>query len=319
MAQTLCVERYLVVAKLDPVKVGWIVQEMQKGEQGSSRIAGSAGVSVRRVQQIYAEYCRTGSVPVLGTPGRPRKEIPDHVKIMVEEAFRQHVTGAARLEKIIDVTKRTHIPHNTIHRVLRERGLAARQARKSEKRKWVRYERTYSNSMWHTDYKLLDDGRWFIAYQDDASRFIVGYGVFGEATGRHAIEVLAKSMEEHGKPASILTDRGSQFYANEAETRERGESEFEKELARLGIRQILARAGHPQTNGKLERFHGEIQRKLKWFDGIDELVRWYNYDRPHDSLDRETLETPARAFVRKMPERGETVKDGATGEVYHAR
>ena len=40
----------------------------------------------------------------------------------------------------------------------------------------VRYERTYSNSMWHTDYKLLDDGRWFIAYQDDASRFLTGFG-----------------------------------------------------------------------------------------------------------------------------------------------
>ncbi len=49
--------------------------------------------------------------------------------------------------------------------------------------------------MWHTDYKLLDDGRWFIAYQDDASRFIVGYGVFSEATGRHAIVVDEQSGE----------------------------------------------------------------------------------------------------------------------------
>ena len=312
-------KNYLVAAKLDPVKVGWIVREMEKGTKTSAKIVDRMGVSARRVQQLYAEYRRTGAVPVLGMPGRPRKEIPDHAKIEIEAAFRLHRLGAVRLERILDTTARIHIPHNTIHRIMREKGLAARQPKKSSRRAWVRYERTYSNSMWHTDYKLLDDGRWFIAYQDDASRFIVGYGVFEEATGRHAIEVLAKSMEEHGKPASILTDRGSQFYANEAETRERGESEFEKELVRLGIRQILARAGHPQTNGKLERFHGEIQRKLKWFSGIDEFVRWYNYDRPHDSLDRETLETPARAFVRKMPKSGETVKDGATGEVYHAR
>ena len=131
--------------------------------------------------------------------------------------------------------------------------------------------------------------------------------------------MLAEAIAEHGKPAAILTDRGVQFYSNEAKDRKRGRSEFDKELERLGIRHTLRGVGHPQTNGKLERFHGEIQRKLERFDGIDELVRWYNYDRPHDSLDRDTPETPARAFVRKMPERGQTVKDGATGEVYHAR
>ena len=59
-----------------------------------------------------------------------------------------------------------------------------------------------------------------------------------------------------------MTDHGSRFYANEAEARERGESAYEKKLVEMGIRQILARVKHPQTNGKLERFHGEIQRKL---------------------------------------------------------
>ncbi len=63
--------------------------------------------------------------------------------------------------------------------------------------------------MWHADYKLLDDGRWFIVYQDDASWFIVGYGVFSEATGRHVIDVLHNAISKHGTPASILTDHGS--------------------------------------------------------------------------------------------------------------
>ncbi len=78
---------------------------------------------------------------------------------------------------------------------------------------------------------------------------------------------------------------------------------------------------HPQTNGKLERLHGELQRKLHEFvdvagalgtanltsvqpiesDVIARFVRWYNYERPHDSLDTSKLETPAQAFARKMP------------------
>lgn len=48
-----------------------------------------------------------------------------------------------------------HIPHNTIHTVLKSEGLANTESKKGGKSKWVRYERTYSNSLWHTDYKQL--------------------------------------------------------------------------------------------------------------------------------------------------------------------
>jgi len=158
---------------------------------------------------------------------------------------------------------------------------------------------------------------WFLCYQDDASRFIVHHGVFAEATTDNALAVLRKAIVKHGRPASILTDHGSQFYANQAEYKRKGASRFEQELVRLEIKHILARVNHPQTNGKLERFHGEIQRKQKWFDGIDELVHWYNYIKPHMSLDWDNLETPAKAFVRKMPQKGSTVIDEQTGEKYH--
>ena len=84
---------------------------------------------------------------------------------------------------------------------------------------------------------------------------------------------------------------------------------------------------HPQTNGKLERFHGEIQRKLHEFEDImmrksdpmDLFMKWYNYDRPHMSLDWDNQETPAQAFERKMPEEGQTVIDEQTGEEYDVR
>ena len=205
-------------------------------------------------------------------PGRPRKEILDHVKISVEKAFRQCRTGAARLERIVGITTRIDVPHNTIHRVLKEKGMAAGHPKKSRRRERARSERMHSNTMWHTDYKLLPDGKWFMAYRDDASRLIAGYGVFGEATGKHALEVPERAMAEHGRPASILTDHGSQSCASESETGKRGREESGKRLDELGVRHILAGVGHPQTNGKLERSHGEIQRKIKRFDGIDEFV-----------------------------------------------
>ncbi len=53
-------------------------------------------------------------------------------------------------------------------------------------------------------------------------------------------------------------------------------------------------------------------------DPIDLFMQWYNHDRPHMSLNRDERETPAQAFVRKMPPKGETVIDEQTGEEYHA-
>lgn len=55
---------------------------------------------------------------------------------------------------------------------------------------------------------VLKDGRWLICYMDDAARFIVGYGVFKEATSKHAVEVLHHAIGNYGKPAAILSDRG---------------------------------------------------------------------------------------------------------------
>ena len=136
---------------------------------------------------------------------------------------------------------------------------------KQKRRKWIRYKRTYSNSMWHTDYKQLDDGCWFIPYEDDASRFVTGWSVFDEAAAEHAMEVLDRVISGHGKPKSIPSDRGSHLYAIESEKKDKGMSQFERHLDHLDI---LCRVAHPQTNGKLERVHEELQRKLHLFEDV---------------------------------------------------
>ena len=76
--------------------------------------------------------------------------------------------------------------------------------------------------MWYTDCKRLYDGRRFTSYLDDASRPIVWWGVFDEATAEHAVEVLEEAISAYGKPESIPSDRGTQFYATESEKRSRG-------------------------------------------------------------------------------------------------
>ena len=95
------------------------------------------------------------------------------------------------------------------------------------------------------------------------------------------------------------------------------------------MRCILARVAHPQTNGKLERAHDEIQRKLPLFYDVagppssacpinslviesDPLVRFMkrcNYERPHMPLDTEIEEMPAMAFERKTLLPGSDISD----------
>ena len=302
------------VKRLKESQVRWIVREKRKGNRTNAEIASAMKVSVSWVQKIARRYrgVRPADIVHLRPMGRPASTLfgrREHSAVLSAKGRLRH--GAGKMEGEIGRPTGIHIPHNAVHGVLRDEELAERNPKKSRRRKWVRYERRYSNSMWHTDY---------------ASRYITGYGIFSNATSAHAIEVLREAVAKHGKPAAILTDRGAQFYAHELEGKKRGKTEFQKEIDRLGIRHILARVNHPQTNGKLERFHRELKKHLPSFeaesamsragrkvahvggpfhalgpqDPIEMLIDWYNNDRCHASLDVDSSETPAGAFARKM-------------------
>ena len=125
--------------------------------------------------------------------------------------------------------------------------------------------------------------------------------------------MLEEAVKNHGKHAPPMTDRRSQFYANASETKKKGAPVFEKRPAELGIKQILTRLRYSQTDCKLERLHGKIQRKLQEFGAImmrksdpaNLFTERYDRRRPHTSLgvDGEN-KTPAHVFIRKMPPRG---------------
>ena len=136
---------------------------------------------------------------------------------------------------------------------------------------------------------------------DDASRLIVGYGIFQDATAENTLQVLKQAIAKYGRPHEILTDRGSQFYANESERREKGVSQFEAYLAEQGIKHILCRVNHPQTNGKLERFYGVYEQKHRQLRNIHEYVRWHQEIKLYMSINFEAPGTPIQAFHRKVP------------------
>jgi len=69
-----------------------------------------------------------------------------------------------------------------------------------------------------------------------------------------------------------------------------------------GVRHIVGRVNHPQTNGKIERFYGTLEAKLHYFGDVDAFMEWYNSVRYHMSLMfNDFYETPDEAFIRKLP------------------
>jgi len=236
--------RYMV--KLSERKIRWIIQQ-KLGGRGTGEIALVQRVSRRRVEQLWQAYRLTGVLPALKKPGRPRNaSISLRDAALILETYDRLKVNALTLERALKHTHGFSQPHNRIHAILKENCRAMPQLSKQKRRKWVRYEREHSMSLWHMDWKQLPDSRWWIAAEDDASRLIVGYGVFQDPTADNTIHVLKQAIEKHGCPRELLTDRGSQFYANEGERREKGISQFEAYLTEHGIKHILCRVNHPQ-------------------------------------------------------------------------
>jgi putative transposase len=186
------------------------------------------------------------------------------------------------------VQETTPVSHRTIHRILVEAGL--NNPISAPRRVWGRrgFQRSRSNELWQSDFKLTEDDEWMMSYLDDHSRFIPGSGIHHNPTAKHAIKLLEESMKEYGKPepeAGYSKVRAptrdphrprKPILANESERHEKGIGQFETYLTDHDIKHILCRVNHPQTNGKLERFYCVYEQKQHQFKTIDEYVHWHN-------------------------------------------
>jgi len=292
------------MTKLNDRKIRWIIREVQCGSS-MSRIARIQGISKARVSQLYRRFRETGQIPTLKRPGRPPVPIKQEEYTLVLEMHEKYHLGPVALERKIRRECDIHIPHNRIYRILLKEGRIMESPSKKKRRKYVRYEREHSMSMWQGDWKLvhLDNckEKWMIAFMDDASRRIMCYALYDKATTENTIKTLEIGFKEYGCPQEILTDHGPQFTSNKKDIKGRFIHRFEEYLKEKGIRHILARVNHPQTNGKIERFFGTLEQKLHFFNyDVDRFIEWYNYDKPHMSLDFENAETPDEAFWRKL-------------------
>ena len=281
--------------KLNQRKIRWIVRELERGELSRYQIAKLQGISEVHAWRVFQKY-RDVKKPRLLPCGRRPKPIPAEEIELVKKTKEETGFGAVNIEKVL-ADRGARIPHNRVHAILRLEGLAKEQPNKSRRRKWVRYERKHSNSLWHSDW-FEHQGRQIILYEDDASRLITGFGEFQNATTENAILTFDSAIERWGNPKQLMTDHGVQFCMDPEK-----EFTFTNYLKSKGVEHILARIKHPQSNGKLERLVFTMKGLMKWKGNLQESVKFYNEKRPHMSLENGHLRTPLQAFHDKL--RGE--------------
>ena len=133
------------MSKLDESVVGWIIREKRKGRR-NKQIAETAGVSIRWVQRLWARYKDSPNIAYPLPMGRPVKGLPgrlEHSSVLTAKNGRRQ--GARVMESRIEEEVGIHIPHNTIHEILMENGLASEEPGRKKRRKWIRYERMHSD------------------------------------------------------------------------------------------------------------------------------------------------------------------------------
>jgi len=189
-------------------------------------------------------------------------------------------------------TQGVKVGSTTIYRILRRTGLNHPLTKPRIKRTYRRWQRMHPNSLWQCDLKLVPP-KWLITILDDCSRFVPGSEHFVDGTAENVIWLWDKAIHEFGKPREALTDHGSQFWSVR-----RGESSFDQYCQQQGIKHIMGGIGKPTTQGKIERWFRTYDLEHGRFDLHRKFVHYYNYERPHMSLN---YKTPAEVYFGSVP------------------
>lgn len=274
-------------------------------------------VSTRWIRKLLHRYREGGYQALQPRSRRPHsnpRQVPEStVKTILE--IRQHLentgqdNGAHTIRWHLQQQKITPLPAaSTIHRILKRHGYVIEQPHKRPRSSWKRFEADQPNETWQLDYShcyLNNNQRVAIlTIIDDHSRFVIACKAFEHETGTNVIDTFISAGNKHGFPKSTLTDNGSVFTTKlykKADTR----NGFEQLLLQMGIQQKNGTPYHPQTQGKVERFHQTLQKALharpfahnigELNQQLDDIIDYYNNHRPHRALNRQT---PAQAYNR---------------------
>lgn len=236
-----------------------------------SDVARNYGVSRQWVHELIRRYDAEGEAGLEPRSRRPRGS-PQQIPVEIEEDI---IRLRKRLEeKGLDAGPHTIAYHlhkrrgmapapSTIWRILSRRGFVIPQPQKRPRSSFIRFEADQPNERWQADitHWALADGTpvEILNILDDHSRLLVASDARRVTKAADVVGSFRKAAGRHGFPASVLTDNGAMFTAA---PRRGGRCAIEIELFALGISLRHSTPYHPQTCGKVERFHQTLKKAL---------------------------------------------------------
>lgn len=197
--------------------------------------------------------------------------------------------------KLYQYLKHLDISQRTISFILKKNDLTRKEHNRGQRAKYVRFERKHSNSLWHIDDSEFDKKGKIIAVVDDATRYCLGILYVPTVTTLVVTEFLNNLIKKFGSPKQIISDNGAPYGLKSKY------SKFDVWCRRRKIEHIRTRVKRPQTNGKVERIFGTIDKEIKFCNNDLELFRLrYNHYRPHESLFSKTPAEEYNSFERKL-------------------
>ncbi len=271
--------------KLNFKKRVWIAKQVLNGASINkvAQAQGISRISVFKIIRAQREFGFEGLKDHI--TGRSETILNQSAVIIILDLRKRFGYGACRIEQVLK-QKGFSISHRQIEKVLVRNGLVIANPKKQKSRKWVRYELLHPNDLWHTDWSFDPfSGQQLAVYIDDRTRLITCFGIFKSASAENTVALLRSGIAEYGKPKAVMTDHGSQYYANHPNA-EQENTLFRQVLDLLGIKHCLARINRPQTNGKVERFFRTYKEEFitGTFANLTDFMRHYNENRPHMSL-----------------------------------
>jgi transposase InsO family protein len=280
-----------------------------------TELARSHGVSRSWVYGLIARY-RVGGYEALTPRSRRPRSCAHQVGADVQAAIVQlrhelaaagHDCGPHTIAHHLGLTLDTVPSVATIWRILSRHGLITPQPHKRPRSSFIRFEAALPNELWQADtthWQLADGtGVEILNVIDDHSRLLLAADAFATVKAADVVQTFYAATENYGFPAAFLTDNGAVFSGKSR----KGKVLLESELERLGIVGKHSTPYHPQTCGKVERFHQTLKRFLaKQLPPaslallqlqLDSFRGYYNQHRPHRAVHGQT---PLAAFNARL-------------------
>ncbi len=305
-------------------RIGVYEQRMQfvirasSGKERMTTLCREFGISRPTGYLWRQRYRQAGSLTEVSERSRRPQRSPQRTEAHKEERVvarrRETGWGAKKLQVILRDEDEMVLSIRTIHRILDRHGLVSEDAHGPA---LGRFERSEPNELWQMDSKgkyPLSDGECHpLSILDDHSRYAVGLYALSELSGAKAYPCLVHTFRCYGVPQSMLMDRGALWWSA---WNGWGLTRLSVRLIEQGIRLLYGRVRHPQTQGKVERFHRTLGQALRhrgvpgrfgqWAAALDEFRSSYNERRPHEALG---MKRPAERYQRSRRSYAERVKE----------